>query len=313
VSEQEFTRPDVLVLAGGGILGEAWMTALLAGIEAATGVNFTRTEHFVGTSAGAVVAGSLSAGRRPQAPSAAARRAGPDTSEAADPSAAGGGPTAETLRAATQMLLGAGAPLAPRALAAGAPGGALLRSLLLARAPEGSRSLHALERLFDESGVRFDGRLRIACVDRASGRRVVFGAPGAPAARVGRAIAASCAIPGVFRAVTIGGREYVDGGVWSPTNLDVAPAGRGTRVLCLNPTGSRPADAVSPLGAVRVAFRAAETVETLALRGRGADVDTIVPDQRSAAALGTDLMDADRRERVGAAAYRQGLSVGGRG
>jgi NTE family protein len=309
LSEQSFTRPDVLVLAGGGILGEAWMTSLLAGIEAASGVDFTRTEYFVGTSAGAIVAGGLSAGRRPEAPEArASGTARPSGSERSAQS--NGERPAEPLRAAAELLLSAGAPLIPRALAAGAPGGALVRSLLLARAPEGGRTLGDLERVFDDSGVRFDGRLRVACVDRASGRRVVFGAPGAPPARVGEAIAASCAIPTVFRAVRIGGRDYVDGGVWSPTNLDVAPAGRDTRVLCLNPTGSLPTDPASPFGAVRVAFRAAETIETLALRARGAEVDTIVPDEGSSRAMGADLMDAGPRERVRRAGYRQGLRVG---
>jgi len=33
-----FTRPDVLVLAGGGLIGEAWMTGVLAGMEAASGL-----------------------------------------------------------------------------------------------------------------------------------------------------------------------------------------------------------------------------------------------------------------------------------
>src|SRR6185437_194731 len=80
----------------------------------------------------------------------------------------------------------------------------------------------------------FDGRLRIAVVDRASGRRVMLGAPDAPHAHVAQAVLASCAIPWVFAPVEIGGREYVDGGVWSVTNLDAAPAGRDTRVLCLD-------------------------------------------------------------------------------
>ncbi|MDQ3850808.1 MAG: patatin-like phospholipase family protein, partial [Actinomycetota bacterium] len=54
--------PDVLVLAGGGILGEAWMSGLLAGVEEATGHDFRHTEAFVGTSAGSLVAAALVAG-----------------------------------------------------------------------------------------------------------------------------------------------------------------------------------------------------------------------------------------------------------
>ena len=38
------TRPDVLVLGGGGIVGEAWMSGVLAGIEEASGADFRRVE-----------------------------------------------------------------------------------------------------------------------------------------------------------------------------------------------------------------------------------------------------------------------------
>src|SRR5204862_7002728 len=86
--------------------------------------------------------------------------------------------------------------------------------------------------------ARFDGRLRVCTVDRASGRRVVFGAAGAPEASVADAVQASCAIPGVFKPVRIDAREYVDGVAWSVTNLDAAPVSRDTRVLCLAPTGA---------------------------------------------------------------------------
>ncbi|HEU0316076.1 MAG TPA: patatin-like phospholipase family protein, partial [Solirubrobacteraceae bacterium] len=78
------TRPDVLVLGAGGTLGEAWMTGLLAGLEEATGLDLREVESFVGTSAGAIVAARLAAGRRPGRPAgraevaaAAAAAAGP--------------------------------------------------------------------------------------------------------------------------------------------------------------------------------------------------------------------------------------------
>src|SRR6185295_4720966 len=54
-----FAAPDVLVLAGGGVRGEAWMTGVLAGIEDATGTDLRRVEAFVGTSAGSIVAARL--------------------------------------------------------------------------------------------------------------------------------------------------------------------------------------------------------------------------------------------------------------
>src|SRR4051812_49922974 len=59
-----FRPPDVLVLGGGGVLGEAWMSALLAGIEDASGFDPRDCSGFVGTSAGSIVAAGLGAGVR---------------------------------------------------------------------------------------------------------------------------------------------------------------------------------------------------------------------------------------------------------
>ena len=114
------------------------------------------------------------------------------------------------------------------------------------------------------SAARFDGRLRIAAVDRARGKRVMFGAPDEPKATVAEAVLASCAVPWIFAPVEIGGREYVDGGVWSPTNLDAVPAGRGTRVLALIPTAG------ATLAPLRTASAAAAGYESMALRAKGA-------------------------------------------
>src|SRR3954454_13793642 len=75
-----FLEPDVLVLGGGGILGEGWMNGLLAGLEDAAGVGFADCRAFVGTSAGSIVAARLAAGRelrRPGTRSRAAPGAGP--------------------------------------------------------------------------------------------------------------------------------------------------------------------------------------------------------------------------------------------
>jgi len=60
--------PNVPVLGGGGLLGEAWMTGVLAGYEDAIGADVRRCRRFVGTSAGSIVASSLVAGRSPRRP-----------------------------------------------------------------------------------------------------------------------------------------------------------------------------------------------------------------------------------------------------
>jgi NTE family protein len=299
--------PDVLVCGVGGTLGEAWMRGVLNGLADGAGLDFRRCEHFVGSSAGSIVAAVLAAGERPDAGARAAAW-GEAAGDAAEPLPAGPGPGTGPGRgrAAAKVAGRAGAavlaPVVPLALAATAPGGALVRAAALRAVPRGRQDLDRLGALIDRLGPRFDGRLRIAAVDRTRGRRVIFGAPGAPAARVRDAVLASCAVPGVFPPVEIDGREYVDGGVWSPTNLDAAPAGRGTRVLCLVPTAAS--------RTLRAATLAAAGTETLALRARGAQVEQIAPDTASAEAMSGGLMSPRHRAAVLAAGYAQGRRAG---
>ena len=301
------SRPDVLVLGGGGVLGEAWMMGVLAGIEDATGFDLRDCDYYVGTSAGAIVAAHLAAGQSPRRPSSF------DADEEIAPS--GGARPVDGLaaaglaaaRRAGAWALAAAATFAPLALGLAAPGGAVARGLLLRRLPRPSQTLADLRRNVERLGPRFDGRLRVTAVDRRNGRRVVFGSPGSPRASVPEAVAASCTVPWLFAPVTIGGREYVDGGVWSPTNLDAAPAGRDTHVLCLNPTASIQSSN-SLLTVMRGVSRTASSVEALALRRRGAAVQTLAPNLACAAVMGTNFMDREPRGEVLAAGYRQGLT-----
>lgn len=332
------SRPDVLVLGGGGLLGVEWMMGLLAGIEDATGFDLRDCEYFVGTSAGSIIAARLQGGRRLRRPNGTERNQGaPDTAKAQAPDRARRAaevaldrdlpetelPDEETLqerarlgaavlegaRRAGEWTLAAGSPLAPVALGLVRPAGTLLRAGVLSRIQSPHRTLDDLKARVARYGARFDGRLRIACVDRANGQRVVFGSPGAPQATVPEAVAASCAVPWLFAPVTIAEREYVDGGVWSATNLDAAPVGLDTYVLCLNPTAgiNGPHTLV---GVARRIARSAVSVEALALRRRGAVVRTVAPDTESSAAMGGDFMDPQPRSRVLAAGYAQGLRVG---
>jgi len=302
------SRPDVLVLGAGGVLGEAWMSGVLAGIEDAAGINMCHCEHFVGTSAGSIVAAHLAAGRSPRRPSSF----GTGLERIAPPQDTGVAATAlEAARRIGGYALAAGTPLAPVALAATGPGGSLVRSAILSRIPPGTDRLEDLRDRIDALETRFDGRLRIACVDRLTGRRIVFGSPGAPPATVAQAVTASCAIPWLFAPVWIAGRQYVDGGIWSVSNLDAAPVARDTYVLCLNPTSGL-AGARTALAAARNLIRSAVSIEALALRRRGAIVQTITPDGDSSAAIGANFMDAEPRGRVLAAGYAQGLALGRR-
>jgi NTE family protein len=299
------TRPDVLVLGGGGVLGEAWMMGVLAGIEDGTGFDLRDCDYYVGTSAGSIVAAHLIAGQPPRRPSTLSD----DEIEVTNGARPVDGLAAAGLAAARRMgawAMAAGATFAPFALGLAAPGGAVARAVLLRRLPRPEHTLDDLDQNIERLGATFDGRLRIAAVDRRSGRRVVFGSPGSPRARVADAVTASCCVPWLFAPVTIGGREYVDGGVWSPTNLDAAPAGRDTHVLCLNPTASIVGSS-NVLTVVRGVSRTAVSVESLVLRRRGAAVQLLAPSAESADAMGTNFMDRGPRGHVLAAGYRQGL------
>lgn len=288
----------MLVLGAGGTIGAAWMGGVLAGIAQRTGIDFATCERIVGTSAGAMVAADLLAGVEPHAlaPAKSANGHGPLPAEDEEARALliGAGVTADVdpsedgrLRAragrlGTGLASAAGSSLAPLALSLGRAPGALVRAAALARVEQPDRTLDDLGARIARHGLQWDGRLRIACVDRARGRRVVFGAPGAPAATVAQAVQASCSIPGIYRPLRIGEAEYVDGAVWSPTNMDAAPAGRETHLLCLAPMGG-------PLGsrerhpAVRAATTAASRLETLALQRRGVHVTVVVPEPADSA------------------------------
>jgi NTE family protein len=293
-------RPDVLVLGGGATLGEAWLRALLAGLETETGWDLRECDAFVGTSAGSIVAAVLAAGRRPEA----AKGVAEGWERSAAVSTKGPDPFRDIARAASMLA----APVAPLVAAGLEPAGAALRAAVLRRGRRPTREIPRLRGAIERMDSGFDGRLRVTAVDLLSGRRVVFGAPGAPRASVADAVLASCAVPWVFRPVTIGGREYVDGGAWSPANLDAAPVSRGTSVLCLNPTAS-PRLASDRFGAIRAFANASAEAEALLLRGRGARVRIVAPDGEAVAAIGPNLFDARRRAAVEAAAYRQGRAL----
>lgn len=287
------------------------MSAVLAGLRERGGFDARECGGYIGTSAGSIVAASLAAGadpgshlgRLPEQPT----DPGPPLTDAG-----GGGAVDRILRLGGAAAGLVAAPVASITLRAGSPGGALVRRAGLGRVPRGRRSLAELGRLVERSGVRWDGRLQIAVVELESGRRLMLDGSVGPRATVAQAVQASCAIPGVFRPVEIAGRSYVDGGVWSPTNMDSARVRRGTRVLCLNPTGSLRSTAGISLGSIGPVSRGVAAVEALALRRRGARVTTINPDDACAAAMGTNLMDPGRRERVIAAAVKQGRGLGTR-
>jgi NTE family protein len=292
--------PDVLVLGGGGLVGEAWMSGFLAGAQDAWGVDFREAKEFVGTSAGSIVAAHLAKGIEPRVPQEPVPAAQADVADR-DIYMAG-------VERSFQEWVTALYPITRRATTASATVGALARAALLAGLPAGTRSMEDLsEQYAAVLGSRFDPRLRIVAVDHHTGRRVVFGGPaGAPDATLVDAISASCALPGYFAPVEIAGRQYVDGGVWSATNIDVATVRHGDRILCLTPTAVLTMSRWPAVRAVGRAWQLATTLEAAAVRRVGAAVTVIAPDARSARALGENLMDTRRLEDSLAEGFRQG-------
>ncbi len=308
MANMETAAPDVLALGGGGVLGEAWLSAVLAGIAQGGGFDARESKQLIGTSAGSIVAASLVAGIDPaERLSLSGARFPTDGHADPEPAQEAGG----ALAAALELGGAAVAPLASLALHSTAPGGAILRRAMLRRVPVGEQSMAELGHIIDAAAPVFDGRLLIAAVELGSGRRVIFGSPGAPSCTVSQAVIASCAIPGVFSPMRIGNREYVDGGAWSPTNMDAVPVERGARVICLNPTGSLRPSRGALAGAFGPLSRAAASGEALALRHRGASVQTINPDAASARAMGINLMSRSRRAAVIAAGHAQGVRLAG--
>jgi NTE family protein len=140
-------------------------------------------------------------------------------------------------------------------------------------------------------------------VDYRTGRRVAFGRTGAPAADLPDAVAASCAIPGFFRAVDIAGRRYVDGGLTSASNLDMVVDEDLDLVIALNPMSSLHSGAPRSL-ADRIALAIRQNTgrrlgsEAKRLRAAGIEVILIQPTVDDLDAMGNNLMSRGRRNLV---------------
>ncbi len=259
-----------LVLGGGGLAGIAWEAGLVAGLAAA-GTDVAGADFLLGTSAGSVVATQLATGVPPA--DMLARQVDPArqnreltpaglshlalweeltsaTEEPADP--------AEVRRQQGRLALAADTvPEAERrAVVAG--------RLPVHEWPARPLAVVAVEALTGETAV-FDRESGVDLVD---------------------AVAASCAVPGVWPPVTIGDVRYVDGGVRSLNNADLAVG--YDRVLVVAPVAD-------PQTAAQVAV----------LTERGAHVEVVVPDERTAAIFAGDPLDPAVRAPAAHAGYAQ--------
>lgn len=317
-----------LVLGAGGVLGGAWLTGALHAVASESGWDPGSSEYIVGTSAGSMIGALLACGVPPWF--MVAHSAGESfdglTDARGQPSA-----TADRNAGATFRLDREGLALGPGswrlALASLArPYRYSPMAVLSGWLPRGIISTEPLKdtvrRACADDWAPHPNYWAMA-VDYGTGRRVAFGRSGSPPAKLPDAVAASCAIPGFYRSVSIGGRQYVDGGVYSTSNLDVLRAEPLDLVIALNPMSSLHAAAPRSL-AQRVAFQMRQTAgrrlghEAKRLRAAGIEVILIQPTVLDLDVMGGNLMSSKRRHQVietaveTVTAHLQGSEVGER-
>ena len=235
-------RPKVaLVCAGGGITGAVYEIGCLRALHELVGGSLLDLDLYVGVSGGAFVASLLAAGVSP--------------CEMYDEAT-----TRKTLlgSAETPLYRLGGSDLVRRT--ASAP--RVLRDALLTSLDGEGRSVSDLALalfellppgLMDTSGIQeylhrvFRSRLRgdsfdslprplnVVAVDLDSGETVVFGRRGFRDVPVSKAVQASSAMPGLYRPVRIGDRDYVDGGVTKTAHINLAIQAGADLVICINP------------------------------------------------------------------------------
>jgi NTE family protein len=297
-----------LVLAGGGIVGGAWMVGALHAIATETGWDPGSADIVLGTSAGSMIGAMLASGVPPWLLVAYG------TGESLDH------PTIGTSRASR---FGTGLHLHgsfPRPVL-GSPGLAL-RSMrepwkygpagIIAWLPHGVISTEPLRgavRRVVPRGWSTHPNLWIAAIDYKTGQRVVFGREGAPKTDLADAVAASCAIPGFYHPVKIRGRRYVDGGMFSPANLDLMIDSEAELVVCLNPMSSRHHGGfLEPTGPIAAFIRGDNQRmldrEALALRRAGKRVMLVEPHADDLKVMGFNYMTRRNLDRVAETAAR---------
>jgi NTE family protein len=207
-----------LVLAGGGVAGVAWELGVLAGLrDGAPELGaILEAEVIVGTSAGSAVGAQITSGVELE--TLVARQLDARSREIAVEVDLLG-----LLMSMQRAIKGAGSPQE-----AGRRLGAL--ALDASTVSESERLAVIRSRLPQPKWPR--RRLLIPAVDALSGELVVFDRESG--VELADAVAASCAIPGVWPAVTIAGRRYIDGAARSGTNADLAAGAE--RVLIITPT-----------------------------------------------------------------------------
>jgi NTE family protein len=280
-----------LVLGGGGPVGIAWESGLIAGL-AQGGVNLGTSDFTVGTSAGSFVGARLALGA--------------DAATLADPIIADQIP-GETGRSAER----AAPPDLTRLMQlmgevhSGARNPAEVRAeigawALAAETPSEEAFIESFGRSFSTLPVDAWPERGFACtaVDAETGAFKMWTKESGVG--VVRAVASSCSVPGVYPPVTLNGRRYIDGGMRSATNADMAIGHELVVVIALR------LGAGGGVIGERLTAQFDQEIETL--KDGGATVLTITPDEASVEAFGANLMDFRKRPGAARAGLAQGLA-----
>jgi NTE family protein len=294
-----------LVLGAGGVMGGAWLTGGLDALARETGWDPAEADYVVGTSAGSMIGALCVAGVPPwfMVGFSSGERFDGVTDVNGRPAATAdrsGGAVFRLDRGALPIVPGS-LKLALRALTR--PTRHTPSTVVAGWFPRGIVSTEPLREqighVVPDGWVPHPG-LRVVACDYSTGRRVPFGREDAPPADLADAVAASCAIPGFYRPVEIGGRHYVDGGMYSTSNLDLLRDAELDLVICLNPTSSlHPVQAWNPVEQAATFWRRLSGnrlgSEAKKLRAAGTEVILIQPLREDLAVMGTNLMSRKRR------------------
>lgn len=288
------------MLGAGGVAGIAWHAGVLAGLQDATGFDARTADVIVGTSAGSITGATLRAGvpaadlfalatGQALTPEGAALHARIRTSEGFTATAR----SSTMRRPANPGLLRALAPWDRRPLVA-------LAGLLPAGAIDTGSIAVRVDELAGLGGRWPEQPLWIVAVDLGSGRRVVFGRDEAPqASSLGAAVAASSAVPGLFAPVVDDGVRYIDGGVHSTTNADLAVGLGHDLVIVSAPMAGRWRSLrAHPASMSRTSARVSLDREVSAIRRDGTRVLVLQPGPDDTPIMDGAAMDPRRRRPI---------------
>jgi predicted acylesterase/phospholipase RssA len=232
-----------LVLASGGITGVAYEVGALRALDhILTNRTVNDFDIYVGTSAGAIVAASLASGMPPimLAGLMAGTVPGFDRLSRLSLYRPNIGEAFERLQGAPELLRQAAGDYWRFR------GRVPLMDTILTMAPllpsgifTNEGVVNYITETFAAAGLSDDFRdipkeLHIMAADLETDERVDFSKATTPNIAISRAVAASTAIPVLFRPVEIEGRHYVDGGVKGQAAIDIAISRGATLIVIVN-------------------------------------------------------------------------------